>query len=110
MSRGDQLQRLLEADPNDAFLWYGLAQERAKLGDHAAACLAYDRALALDPAYHYAHFHKARSLAAAGHHHHALACAKQGLASARALRDLKAAGELEALVDELTDALEEGPA
>ena len=60
------LQRLLEKDPKDPFLLYGLAQEYAKAGDVAKAVEYYDRCLAADPLYCYAYFHKARVQQALG--------------------------------------------
>jgi tetratricopeptide (TPR) repeat protein len=95
MSRLAQLERLHAADPRDADVVYMLAQERAKLGETSAAAALFDRCLELDPAYHYAHFHKARALEAAGDERGAAAALRAGLASARAHGDAKAAVEME---------------
>lgn len=89
-----QLQRLLAAEPGDAFLLYALAQEHAKAGDHTGAVAAYDRCLAVDPGSCYAYFHKARSLAARGEAEAAIATLEEGLAVARRSGDAKAAGEI----------------
>ncbi|MGP1345231.1 MAG: hypothetical protein ACTS3F_01005 [Phycisphaerales bacterium] len=59
-----QLQRLREADPADADVPYMIAQEHAKHARTAEALEAYDQCLALNPAYLYAYFHKARALEA----------------------------------------------
>lgn len=90
----EQLERLLTADPHDAFLLYALAQEHAKAGDHAGAVKAYDRCLAVDSEYCYAYFHKARSLVALGNTSAAATTLEAGLAIARRSGDAKAAGEI----------------
>jgi tetratricopeptide (TPR) repeat protein len=89
-----QLERLLAAEPHDAFLLYALAQEHAKAGDHVGAVAAYDRCLAVDSGSCYAYFHKARSLAAHGEAEAAIATLEEGLAVARRSGDAKAAGEI----------------
>ncbi len=96
-----KLRAMLDADPSDAFVLYGIAQEHAKLGDHDAALPFYDRCLAADPGYFYAYFHKAQSLIALSREAEALDTARAGLAAARAAGDGKAAGELAGLVDSL---------
>lgn len=96
------LERLLAADPNDAFLLYGMAQEQAKAGNHARAVQWYDRCLAADPAYCYAYFHKARSLEAAGRAPEAIATLMAGAAAARTAHDAHAAGEIAGYLDELS--------
>ena len=96
-----QLERLLAIDPDDPFLLYGLAQEHAKLGQHGDAVRFYDRCLGADPAYLYAYFHQARSMAALGQRAQAAATLRTGLERARSAGDAKAAGEIEALIDEL---------
>lgn len=101
MSRLDQLNRLLAADPNDADVMYMLAQEHAKSGDHAAAVQWYDRCLTASPAYHYAFFHKAKSQEAGGDIAAALATLREGRARAMRAGDAKASSELTAYLDEL---------
>jgi tetratricopeptide (TPR) repeat protein len=95
------LQRLLEKDPKDPFLLYGLAQEYAKAGDVAKAVEYYDRCLAADPLYCYAYFHKARVQQAAGDVDGALATVKAGMVAAKKAGDGHAASELQGLMDEL---------
>jgi hypothetical protein len=99
-----QLEQLLAADPRDAFVLYGLAQEHAKAGGaqgHGRAVEFYDRCLEVDPSYCYAYFHKARSLAALGRAPEAVATAQAGVAAARKASDGHAESELRALLDEL---------
>lgn len=103
-TRLEQLTKLLALDPADAFVLYGLAQEHAKLGDHAAAVGFYDRCLAADPAYCYAYYHKARSQQAAGDLPGARATVLAGITAAHRAGDSKAAGELSTLQTELAEA------
>jgi hypothetical protein len=99
-----QLEKLLAADPRDAFVLYGLAQEHAKAGGpagHGRAVEFYDRCLAVDPLYCYAYFHKARSLVAVGLGAEAAQTARAGIAAARKAADAHAEAELTGLLDEL---------
>ena len=97
-----QLEKLLAANPNDAFLLYGMAQEHAKSGNHALAIEWYDRCLKADPGYCYAYFHKARTQADAGKTADAVATLKAGAAAAKRACDAHAASEIAAYLDELT--------
>jgi tetratricopeptide (TPR) repeat protein len=96
------LNKLLALDPADPFVLYGLAQEYAKQGDHAAALGFYDRCLVADPAYCYAYFHKARSLEAMGKVPEAVETLTQGVAAAKLAQDGHAFSELSAYLDELS--------
>jgi tetratricopeptide (TPR) repeat protein len=100
-NRVEQLELMLERDPNDAFCTYALALEHAKIGDTARAIEWFDRTLALDPNQCYAYFHKAKAQEAAGDTPAAMQTLRAGLAQARSCRDLKAANEIEAYLDEL---------
>lgn len=102
--RLEQLAKLLSADPRDTFVLYGLGQEHAKRGNHAAAIEHFDRTLAVDPHYHYAYFFKARSQHALGDLAAARATVQAGLAAAHRAADAKAANELSALQVELSEA------
>jgi tetratricopeptide (TPR) repeat protein len=99
-----QLMRLLELDERDTFVLYALAQEHAKLGDHAAAVRAYDRTLEVDPGYCYAYFHKARSQQALDDLPGARATVQAGIQAAVRAGDAKAHAELSSLQVELAEA------
>ena len=101
MSRLEKLTKLLAADPGDAFVLYALAQEHAGAGESAKAIEFFDRCIAADPKHAYAHYHKAKVLDDMGNRAGALAAINAGLEAARKGGDSKAAGELEALLDEL---------
>lgn len=97
----DQLEKLLRAMPEDADVPYMIAQEHAKAGEHAEAIEWYGRCLALDPGYHYAYFHCARSHEAMEDVDAAMAVLREGLARSRAAGDGKAMGEIAGYLDEL---------
>lgn len=97
----EQLEKLLAADPADAFVLYGLAQEHAKRGDTARAVEFYDRCLAVDPEYCYAYFHKAKALEAAGRAFDAVTTLRAGIAAAKRAGDQHALSEITGYLDEL---------
>lgn len=100
-----KLAALLEADPNDAFVLYGLAQEHAKQATdegHTRAIEFYNRCIAADPAYHYAYYHKAMSQIALDDNAAAAATLRAGLVAARASGEQKAIGEISSLLDQIT--------
>jgi tetratricopeptide (TPR) repeat protein len=98
----DQLMRLLAADPGDAFVLYGIAQERAKSGNYPEAVAFYDRCLTADPAYCYAYFHKAKAQEAMGKPEEAIRTLRAGVEAARAAQDGHAVSEISAYLDELS--------
>jgi tetratricopeptide (TPR) repeat protein len=94
MSRIEQLKKLLEADPNDAFCLYGLAQEHLKAGEPEEALRYFDRTIEADRTYTYAFYHKARALQALGRVREAQQVCTEGLAVAEGINDEKAISEL----------------
>ncbi|MCA9286859.1 MAG: tetratricopeptide repeat protein [Phycisphaerales bacterium] len=100
--RIEQLRRLLDKEPNDAFCLYGLGQEYARRGDSTSAVQWYDRAIAADPDMSYAYFHKARVLQEADDIDGAVATLRAGLEAARRANDAKATNEIAGYLDELT--------
>lgn len=101
-SRLARLEKLLELDPNDPFVLYGIAQEHAKGASggagHERAIEYYDRCLAADPNYCYAYYHKALSLQALSRRDDSRAVIKAGLTVARSANDAKAVSELSNLL------------
>lgn len=102
MERIVQLEKLLEAEPDDPFCLYSLAQEYVKREEYGRAVMYYDRTIAADPHYHYAYFHKAKALEADGRVDEAVAALTEGIARARAADDRHAFAELSGYLDELT--------
>jgi tetratricopeptide (TPR) repeat protein len=106
MTQPDRLTRLLsmlEAEPDDPFCLYGIAQEHANAGDHETAVSWYDKAIAVDPDDGYHHFHKARSLESLQRLDVAIATIDAGLEAARRGGDAHAVSELEAFREELSE-------
>lgn len=101
MSRVDKLLQLYRSDPCDADVPYMIAQEHAREGDHTHAIQWYDTCLKMEPAYHYAYYHKAKSLEALERIDDALSVLRDGLGRAKAGGDAKAANEIAAYIDEL---------
>lgn len=101
MSRLDKLLKILDAEPNDPFVLYGIAQEHANAERFADAVVFYDRCLAADPAYLYAHYHKAVALQEQGDIAAAQTTLRTGLAAARKAGDLKAQSEMQTLMDSM---------
>jgi len=99
--RLEKLEKLLAADPTDAFVLYGLAQEHAKLRDYTRAVEFYDRCLAADAHYCYAYYHKAVALQAMGRVEDARGALAAGITAAKAAGDQKALGELGTMLDAL---------
>jgi len=97
-----QLERMVAAEPTDAFCLYGLAMEYAKAGRTIDALREFDRAIAADPAYCYAYFHKARAQEAAGDVPGAVATLRAGIEASQRGGDGHAQAEIEAFLDQLT--------
>ncbi len=97
----EALEKLLKADPGDAFILYGLAHEYAKLGQHETAITYYDRCLVSDPDYCYAYYHKARSQQAIERMAETKQTLQDGIARARKAGDGHAVSELQAFLLEL---------
>lgn len=62
MSRRQQIEQLLAANPKDAFLLFALAKEDEKAGDDQAALTAYERVRTADPEYVGLFYHLAKTL------------------------------------------------
>jgi len=99
----ESLHRLLESSPNDPFVPYAIAQEHAKQRAFAEAVAWFDRCLAVDGAYCYAYYHKARSQQASGDLPGARATVAEGLRAAHRAGDAKASGELSTLQMDLAE-------
>lgn len=56
--RMEKLQKMLEREPNDTFLLYGIANEYKKANDSARAIEYFDRVIQIDPGYCYAYHQK----------------------------------------------------
>jgi len=101
MSRLAKLQQLLEKNPADVFLHFGLAMELAKEGAIDDAVARFDRVLSLDPKYIPAHFQKGNALLAAGRSDDARAALRTGIAAAMTHGDPHAAEEMQGVIDSI---------
>ena len=64
--RLQKLTKMLEREPNDPFLIYGLALEHKKLGNVQEAIKLLDRVITLDPGYCYAYYQKGMTFESSG--------------------------------------------
>ncbi|GMU21330.1 MAG: hypothetical protein AMXMBFR13_14230 [Phycisphaerae bacterium] len=101
MSRLEQIQKLLAAEPQDVFLNFGLAMEYFKLGRHEEALAQFDHLIGIDPAYVPAYFQKGNSLVTLGRTEEARAVLQQGIQVATANGNAHAAGEMTDLLSSL---------
>ena len=101
MDKISALNEILDLDPKNSFARYGLAMELAKEGQTDVALAEFDRLLAVDPAYTAAYFMAAQTLASAGRAPEAIARLKAGIESAQRTGNQHAAGEMQAMLDEL---------
>jgi tetratricopeptide (TPR) repeat protein len=95
MPRLDQILKMLEQTPADAFLLYGAALEYKKAGDYSQAVSFLDRTIAIDSAYCYAYYQKGQCLEELDDTLAAATAYRAGIVAARKAGDMKALGELE---------------
>ncbi|MEA2733964.1 MAG: hypothetical protein QOE14_415 [Humisphaera sp.] len=93
--RLQQLTKMLEREPNDTFLIYGLALEHKKLGDDSRAIELLDRVIALDPGYCYAYYQKGMAFESTGDADAAKSAYRAGIDAAKKKGDAHAQSELE---------------
>ena len=96
-----KLQTMLEKQPADPFLLYGIALEHKKAGQGAQAVEFLDRVIQVDPEYCYAYHQKGLIHESAGDVGAARQAYQQGIAAAQRKGDLHAKGEIEAALEEL---------
>ena len=90
-----KLQAMLEKQPNDPFLLYGIAMEHKKLKDHAQVIAFLDRCIAADPNYCYAYFQRGQICEITGDFEAARRSYNDGIAAAKRTGDAHAQSELE---------------
>ena len=94
--RLQKLQKMLEREPDDPFLVYGLALEHKKLGHADEAIRLLDRVIQLDPGYCYAYHQKGLTYESAGDTESARSAYRAGIDAAKQKGDAHAQGEIEA--------------
>jgi tetratricopeptide (TPR) repeat protein len=90
-----KLFAMLERQPNDAFLLYGIALEYKKLNEPAKAIEFLDKTIAADAGYCYAYFQRGQVLEQTGDPAGAKSAYESGIAAAKRVGDAHAQSELE---------------
>ncbi len=101
MSRLEKLLKLAAAEPDDAFLQYGLGLEYAQLERWQEALDAFDQALILDPNLIAAFHQKSRAELKLGRRDAAKATLANGVAVAQAQGQTHAANEMGKMLEAL---------
>lgn len=94
--RMQQLRKMLERQPDDPFLLYGLAMEFKKAGDALRALEYFDRTIAKDAGYCYAYYQRGLVLESEGDVEAAKRAYREGIDAAIKKGDAHARGEIEA--------------
>ena len=94
MSRLDQIQKRLAAEPDDTFLNFALAMELVKTGQTEDAIARFKRINQLNPDYIPAYFQQGSTLISMGRLHDASAILREGIEVAERTGDHHAAGEM----------------
>ena len=100
-ARLETLRRLLEANPEDCFVHYGLAQELVKRGRAADALEEFLRVLAINPDYQAAYYHAGKTCETLGEKEQAVQLYRDGIEASRRTGDLHARSELAGALAEL---------
>ncbi len=98
-----KLKEFLKKDPNDNFTNYALGLEYASIKDFEQAIAAFEQLRERDPEYIPTYYQLADTYRKVNQKDKALAIYKVGITRARNARDLHAASELEAAMDEMED-------
>ena len=96
-----QLQQMLQRQPDDPFLLYGLAMEHKKAGDAAQALEYLARVTQKDPNYCYAYYQRGLVHESQGDTDAARRAYQEGIAASDRAGDAHAKGEIEAALEML---------
>jgi tetratricopeptide (TPR) repeat protein len=94
-----QLFKLLDREPNDTFLLYGIGMEYKKLGFPDKAIEYFDRTIQADAGYCYAYYQRGQVSAQAGRLDEARRAYTEGIAAAQRVGDAHAGDELRAALE-----------
>ena len=97
----ETLQHMLEREPRDAFLLYGMGMEYKKLKDYTRAIERFDCVIEVDPNYCYAYFQRGQAHELLGQSEAARASYRAGIEAAERTRDAHAKEELTAALEML---------
>ena len=102
MDRLEMLREIVAQQPNDAFARYGLAMELSNRGELEPALGEFQKLLEIHPDYAAGYFMAAQQLAKAARNDEAKDYLVRGIAAAERTRNAHAAGEMQAMLDELS--------
>jgi thioredoxin-like negative regulator of GroEL len=102
VNRKDQLQQMLQENPDDPFLLYALALEDRSGGNEEAALTGLRQVLTVDSQYVAAYFQLGQLLAGMGRQDEARTSLQQGINVADQVGDSHAAGEMREFLGSLT--------
>lgn len=94
VSRIEQIEKMLAASPDDAFLNFALAMEQGKAGRLEQAVAGFRRVIELDPDYVPAYTQLSKALIALGRKDEAKAVLSRGAEAATRVGDKHAAGKM----------------
>ena len=94
MTRLEKIRQMLEDNPRDPFLLYGLAMEQQSAEDWESALASLDRVREVDPQYVAAYFQRGQILARLDRTDEARAILEAGIAVGREVGDDHAVGEM----------------
>ncbi len=100
-TRLEQLQKMLEREPNDTFLLYGLAMEHKKAGNKDLALKLLEKVVELDPGHGYALFQAGQIHETSGDVEAARKAYEGGIIAANKSGDAHARSELEGALSNL---------
>ena len=101
---GDRLEILkqfVEANPDDTFSRYGIAQEYAKRGENENAIAQFNKIIEINPDYQAAYYHAGKTLEKLDRSSDAAAIYRKGIDLAARSGDFHARDELKAALEEL---------
>ena len=96
-----KLTKMLESEPGDAFLRYGIGMEHKKAGRLDEALGWFDKTLESDAGYCYAYYQQGQTHEQRGDDESAKAAYRRGIETATRVGDAHARGELEAALEML---------
>ena len=99
--RLEALRTMVEQDPNNAFVRYGLAMEYVNQGQPESALREFDELLSRSPDYAAGYYHAGRALESLGRLDEARAMFERGIAVTTRIGDAHTRSELQAALDML---------
>ena len=99
VNRLEALTQMIEAQPENTLVRYGLAQEYANSGQYDEALRHFETLMSMDPNYSAAYYHAGRTLERAGRTDDARAMYERGIEVTSRNGDAHTRSELQAALD-----------